>query len=288
MTGDRGAAGPPPGERPVTRDRPARPAGAGARGLLVHHAVSGPPGAPPLLLLNSLGTSLRMWDPQVPALAARFRVIRFDARGHGESPVPSGPYTIEDLGADVLALLDRLGVARAHVCGLSLGGMVGMWLARYAPDRVDRLVLCCTSARFEPPRAWAERARLVRSRGVDAIADAVVARWFTPAFARRHPARLAAARAMLAATPAEGYAACCGLIEHLDLRPALAGIRAATLVVVAADDRAAPPEHGARIAAGIPGASLAVVPDAAHLAGVERPDRVTDLLLTHLTEGATW
>jgi len=260
---------------------------AGARGLLPHHEVAGAPGAPALLLINSLGATVRMWDPQVPALAARLRVIRFDTRGHGGSPAPPGPYTIADLGADALALLDRLGVQRAHICGLSLGGMIGMWLAAHAPQRVDRLVLCCTSPRFGPPEAWADRAATVRARGVGVIADAVVARWFTPGFARRHPDRVAAARAMLAATPAEGYAACCDVIGRLDLLPDLAGIRAPTLVVAAADDPAAPPGDGSVIAGGIPGARFTVVRDAAHLANLERPDAVTGLVLDHLSsEGA--
>lgn len=254
------------------------------RGLIPHHVVDGPPDAPPLLLLNSLGTTLRMWDRQVPALAARLRVIRFDTRGHGRSPVPPGPYTIDDLAADALALLDRLGVARAHVCGLSLGGMVGMWLARHAPDRVDRLVLCCTAARFGPPRLWADRAHAVRSAGgTGTVADAVVSRWFTPTYLRRHPERVEPVRAMLAATSAEGYVACCHLLERLDLRPALAGIRAPTLVIAGAADPAAPPARGAEIAARIPGARLAVVECAAHLPTVERPGTVTELLLDHLT-----
>lgn len=251
-----------------------------------YHEVSGPADGPPLLLANALGTSLRLWDPQLAGLAARFRVIRFDTRGHGRSPVPAGPYTIGELGADALAVLDRLGVARAHVCGLSLGGAVGMWLARYAPERVDRLVLCCTAARFGPPAPWVERARTVRARGTAAIADAVAGRWFTPGFAARAPERVAAVRAMLAETPAEGYAACCDLLARFDLRPVLGAIAAPTLVVSAAEDQATPPGYGAGIARGIPGARFVVVADAAHLANIERPDVLTGLVLDHLTEGA--
>lgn len=254
--------------------------------VLPHHEVTGPPDGPPLLLANALGTSLRLWDPQVAGLAARYRVIRFDTRGHGRSPAPAGPYTIGELGADALAVLDRLGVARAHVCGLSLGGAVGMWLARYAPERVDRLVLCCTSARFGPAGPWVERARTVRAGGTGAIADTVAGRWFTPGYAAREPERVATVRAMLAGTPVEGYAACCDLLAHLDLRAALGAIAAPTLVVSAAEDPATPPGDGAEIARGIPGARFVVVADAAHLANVERPDVVTGLVLDHLTERA--
>jgi 3-oxoadipate enol-lactonase len=247
----------------------------------VHHEIAGPDDAPVLVLSNSLGSTIAMWDPQVPALAERLRVVRYDHRGHGGSPVPPGPYELADLGADALALLDRLGVQRAHWCGLSLGGMVGMWMAINAPERIDRLVLCCTSARLGPPSMWADRAATVRAEGVDAIADAGIGRWLTPGFIERDPATAADVRAMLAATPAEGYAACCGAIEHMDLIPELGAIRAATLVIAGSQDPATPPEHGERIAAGIPGARLELV-DAAHLATIEQPAAMTELVAKHV------
>jgi 3-oxoadipate enol-lactonase len=247
--------------------------------------VDGPVDAPVLLLANSLGATLHMWDPQVSRLAERFRVVRFDTRGHGRSPVPDGPYALEDLGRDALAVLHAVGAARAHVCGLSLGGMVAMWLAAHAPGRVDRLVLCCTSARLGPPESWAERAATVRERGTGAVADAVVGRWLTPAYAARHPDKVAALRAMIAGTPAEGYASCCGAIERMDLFADLPGIRAATLIIAGADDPATPPAHGAAIADAIPGARLEVLPDAAHLANVEQAGAVNELILDHLGVG---
>jgi 3-oxoadipate enol-lactonase len=247
-----------------------------------YYTVDGPADGPVLVLGNSLGSTLHMWDPQLPRLAERYRVVRFDTRGHGCSPVPDGPYDIADLGADVLALLDTLGVARAHFCGLSLGGMVGMWLAGHAPERVDRLVLCCTSARLGPPESWAERASIVRAHGTEAIADAGVGRWVTPAYAARHPDRVAELRAMIAGTPAEGYASCCGVIERMDLTPILPSIGAPTLVIAGADDPASPPSHPAAIAAAVPGARLAVVPEAAHLANVEQAETVTKLIMEHL------
>jgi 3-oxoadipate enol-lactonase len=249
---------------------------------MMHHIVSGPPDAPALVLSNSLGTSTAMWEPQVATLSERFRVVRYDHRGHGGSPVLPGPYDIGDLGRDVLALLDRLEIERASICGVSLGAMVGMWLGAHAPERIERLVLCCTSAHLPPAQAWADRAAAVCAAGTTAaVADAVLARWLTPAGAAVDPYRLARLRAMLLATPAEGYAACCGVIERLDLRGDLASISAPTLVIAGAEDPATPPEHLERIAAGIPGARLEVLDGAAHLANVERADDVTRLIAGH-------
>jgi 3-oxoadipate enol-lactonase len=237
-----------------------------------------------VVLSNSLGTTCEIWDRQVPALEGRARVVRYDHRGHGKPPVPPGPYTIAELGQDVVSLLDSLGVERASFCGLSLGGMVGMWLAAHAPDRIDRLVLICTSARL-PRDPWVERARLVRAEGTSAVADAVVGRWFTPGFAAREQELVARMRAMIAATPAEGYAACCDAIAAMDLRDDLANIRAPTLVLGAAHDSAIPPEHSAAVAAAIPGARLVVIPGAAHLPIVEQHELCTRHILEHL-EGA--
>ena len=248
----------------------------------VHRVVDGRADAPALVLSNSLGATLAMWDAQLAPLAERFRVIRYDLRGHGGSPVPEGPYALDDLGADVLALLDGLGVERAHVAGVSLGGMVSMWLAINAADRVDRLLPCCTSARLGPPEGWAERAALVRRRGAAVVAPSVVERWLTPAYREAHPETVARLRDMVAATPAEGYASCCTAIEHMDLRSDLAAVRAPTLVIAGADDPATPPEHGALIASLIPGARMEVLAPAAHLANLEQPEEFTRLLVGFL------
>jgi 3-oxoadipate enol-lactonase len=247
----------------------------------VNHEIAGPDDGPTVVLSNSLGSTAAMWDPQVPTLAQRLRVVRYDHRGHGGSPVPPGPYALEDLGADALGLLDRLGLERVHWCGLSLGGMVGMWLAVNAPERIDRLVLCCTSARLGPPEMWAQRAETVRAEGVEAIADAGLERWLTEGFRAREPQTTAEVRAMLVATPDEGYAGCCAAIEHMDLVGDLGTIRAPTLVIAGRQDPATPPEHGERIAAGIPGARLELV-DAAHLATIEQPQVMTELIAGHL------
>ena len=250
--------------------------------VTVHYRQDGPADGPPLLMINSLGADLSMWEPQVPALAERFRVIRYDARGHGRSPVPPGRYALADLGRDALALLDRLGLARVHVCGLSLGGMTAMWLAAHAPERVDRLVLCCTSALLGPPAQWAERAKLVRADGTAAVADAVVARWVTPGFAAAHPDTVGRLRDMIAATPAIGYAGGCAAVEDMDLRADLPGIAAPTLVIAGADDPATPPPHGAANASAIPGARLEVLPDAAHLATYQQAGAANRLILEAL------
>ena len=255
--------------------------------VAVHRVIDGPPDAPALVLSNSLGSTLSVWDRQMAALIPHFRVIRYDLRGHGASPVPPAPYEIADLGIDVLALLDALGVDRAHVGGISIGGQVGMWIAANAPERVERLVLCCTSPRFEPPQAWAARAATVRAEGTAAIADTVVARWFTPAFAAECPSLVREMREMIANTPAEGYAACCGVVERTDLRPSLTSIEAPTLVIAGSDDLAAPPEQGELIAGAIPHARIAVVERAAHLANVERSDDVNALILEHLLDAPT-
>lgn len=248
------------------------------RTIDLYYTVDGAADTPPLVLGASLGTDTTLWQPQVPELAGRFRIVRYDHRGHGRSPVPPGPYRIEELGADLLALLDRLGLARVHLGGLSLGGMVGMWLAAHAPDRVDRLVLLCTSARLGPPQTWAERAAAVRAGGMAAIADPALARWFPPGFAERQPSTVARWREVLLATPAEGYAACCEAIAAMDLRPVLPRIQAPTLVIAAREDPATPPEHAERIAAAIPGARLELLADAAHLANLAQPERVTRLV----------
>ena len=235
-----------------------------------------------LLLGGSLGTTLEMWDPQVPALEERLRVVRFEGRGHGRSPVPAGPYDIADLGHDVLALMDALRVERASYAGLSIGGMVGMWLGAHAPERMDRLALLCTSAYLPPASAWAQRAQQVLEAGTtEVVADTVLWRWLTPRFARSHPDVVAGLRTMLASQAPDGYAAGCGVIERMDLRGVSHAIRAPTLVIAGADNPATPPEHARLIAEAVPGARLEVLADAAHLASVERPDEVTRLLLDH-------
>lgn len=251
----------------------------------VRHLVAGREDAPALVFLNSLGTELAMWDPLVSAFAPDFRLVRYDARGHGASPVPAGPYSVADLGADLLALLDRLGIERASLCGASLGGTTALWVAANAPDRVERLVVCCSSAFFDAHDAYMERAALVRAEGTEVVADAVVHRWFTAAMFADRPEEAARMRAMVAATPDEGYAASAEAVASADLRPELTAIAAPTLVIAGAEDPATPPEHGRRIATGIAGAEFTELAAAAHLASVEHPAEVAELLRSHLLGG---
>jgi 3-oxoadipate enol-lactonase len=249
----------------------------------LHHEFRGKRGSPALVFTGSLGTDLTMWQLQADVLKPHFCTLRYDIRGHAGSPVPPGPYSMDDLGSDLLALLDRLGIERASLCGLSIGGMISMWVAAHAPERVERLVLCCTSAQLGPPESWLQRAAVVRSEGVGAVAEAVLARWFTPGFTQAHPEVIERMRAMLLATPREGYAGCCEAIAAMDLTPDLPSIRAPTLVVSAAEDPSTPPEHGRRIAELIPGARFELVPDAAHIANIEQADRITALIEGFLT-----
>jgi 3-oxoadipate enol-lactonase len=246
----------------------------------LNHVLEGPEDAPVLILSNSLGTTLSMWDDQASVLRERFRLLRYDQRGHGDSPVPSGPYKIEDLGLDLLALLDRLGIEHASFCGLSIGGLVGMWLASEAPERVGRMVLCCTAPRFDP-EMYDARASKVRAEGVGSIADTVLERWFTPEFRAARPETVEWAGSMLRGTPAEGYAGCCEVLRDTDVRGRLGEIRAPTLVIAGAEDPAATVDQAEEIHASIPETRLTVV-EAAHLANVEQPEAVTREILEHL------
>lgn len=248
----------------------------------VNYQAEGAEAAPALITSNSLGTTLGMWDDQAPALSERFRLVRYDTRGHGGSPVPPGPYSIAELGRDVLALMDRLEIERASFCGLSIGGMVGMWLASEVPERIDRLVLCCTSALLGPPSTWDERAKTAREEGVGALEDAVIERWFTQPFREANDPGIERARQMLRNTPGEGYAGCCEAIRNMDLRDSLAKIQAPTLVIAGAEDPATPPDRGEAIAEAVPDARLHIIEQAAHIISIEQPEATTRAILDHL------
>jgi 3-oxoadipate enol-lactonase len=252
------------------------------RPVRLHREIDGPLDAPALLLLDSIGTRLEMWDPQKPELARSFRVVRSDLRGHGGSPAPPGPYSIDDLGTDVIELMDELAIERAHVGGLSLGGMIAMWLAANHPDRIDRLVLICTSARLGPAESWLARAATVRSEGTSSISAAVVGRWFTPAFAAARPDLIARMRAMVDSISPEGYAGCCEAIAAMDQTGDLGRIEAPTLVLAGADDPAIPADHGALIVERVQRGRFVVVPEGAHLLNYQQPEIVTRLIVEHL------
>ncbi|GAA4422211.1 3-oxoadipate enol-lactonase [Georgenia halophila] len=249
--------------------------------MIVHHETTGDPARPTVVLSNSLGTDLALWAPQVAALAERFHVVRYDSRGHGRSPVPAGPYTIEDLGGDVVALLDHLGIERAHVVGISIGGLTGQHLAVAHRDRVDRLVVADTAAKIGEPKTWRERAALVTRDGMSAVASGVVERWLTPEHAAAHPEKVRWLTEMLLATDPTGYAATCEVLATTDLRESIAGITAPTLAIGATGDVPTPPSATRAIAEAVPGGQYREV-DAAHISNVEAAEDFTSALLDFL------
>jgi 3-oxoadipate enol-lactonase len=251
-------------------------------GTGLFYRLDGAEGAPALVLSNSLGTTHGLWEPQMAALQGRFRVLRHDTRGHGGSGVSAGPYTIEGLGRDVLALMDGLGIERASFCGISMGGMIGMWLGINAPERLERLALCNTSARIGGPEAWNERIATVHERGMEAVLPAVIERWFTGRFRERSPAAVERIAAMLRSTPVEGYAACSAAVRNMDLLEQVERIRAPTLVVAGTHDTSTPPAHAAAIAERVKGSRLVEL-DAAHLSNVEQVEAFSAALLDFLT-----
>lgn len=244
--------------------------------------MDGPADAPVLVLSNSLGTAMAMWEDQVPALARRFRVLRYDTRGHGASSVMPGDTSLDRLGRDVLGLLDALGIVRAHFCGLSLGGMTGQWLGVHAPDRIDRLVIANSSSFMGPAESWQQRMNTVREQGMAAITQAVLDRWFTPGFVASGAPGLARTHEQLLATAPGGYAACCAAIRDMDLRPVVHLVDRPTLVIAGSQDPATPPDHAQAIASAIAGARLVSL-EAAHLSNIEQPAAFTATLLDFLS-----
>ena len=250
-------------------------------GCRLNVAIDGPETAPALMLSNSLGCTLEMWEPQMAEFTEHFRVIRYDRRGHGQSDAPEGPYSMALFGTDVLTILDSLGVKRTHWCGLSMGGMVGQWLAANAPERFDRVVLANTSCHYPDPTNWLTRIKAVREGGLAAVADAVIAGWLTEPFRQREPETTARLKAMLLKSPVEGYLACCEALSTLDQRALLPKIKAPTLVIAGAKDNATPVAAGELIRSLIPGATMTVL-DAAHISNVEQAHDFTRVVLDFL------
>ncbi|MEW5423825.1 3-oxoadipate enol-lactonase [Amorphus sp. 3PC139-8] len=251
-------------------------------GISLNVRLDGDPTKPSVLLSNSLGTDLAMWDDQIAALVEHFQVVRYDARGHGKSDAPDGDYTIDRLGRDAVAVLKGLGIAKAAFCGVSMGGMVGMWLGIHAPERMTRLALCNTAPSMGPASMWQTRIDTVLADGMAAIADAVVERWFTPPFLTAAPETVAKIRAMLLSTKAVGYAGCCAAIRDMDQTRELSQIACPVLVVAGADDPATPPARGEEIAAAIRGAELEVFADCAHLSNIEQAERFNARVVPYL------
>lgn len=251
-------------------------------GVKIHYALSGIAGNPVVAFSNSLGTNFSIWDPQAPAAEKKFQVLRYDTRGHGKSSVTPGPYSIEQLGRDVLTLLDALDIERIHFCGLSLGGMIGMWLGLNAPKRLAKLVLCNTAAKIGTAESWNARIETVRSSGMKAVAASVVDRWLTPEFRARSPQAADSALRMLEAAPPEGYAACCAAVRDFDARDQVSAIRVATLVITGSKDPATPAADGRFLADHISGARCVEL-DSSHLSNVEAPERFTAELIRFLS-----
>lgn len=251
-------------------------------GIRINYEAEGPEAGTPLVFSNSLGTNLSLWDGQADAALRRgFRVIRYDQRGHGASDAPAGDYTQERLGKDVIDLLDALGIERTAWCGLSMGGMVGIWLARHHPQRFTRMALCNTSSHMSSLDFWNARIAAVRSGGMEAVANGVLERWLTADFRNREPAEAARVRKMIVTTNPVGYVGCCAAIRDMDFRSLLKDIHAEVLVVIGAHDPATTPAQGTLIADLIPGARKSVL-DSAHLSNIEQREAFNGIVLGFL------
>lgn len=257
--------------------------------MTVAWVADGPDDAPPVVLLHSLGSDRTMWEPQVDALAGTHRLVRVEARGHGASSSPPGPYTLDDLGADVLGVADTLGLRTFHLVGLSLGGLVALWVAVHHGARLRSLTVANSAARVGSADGWQERSRHVAEHGLAGIRDAVLERFFAPGFAERDPASFAGAQAAFTAADDDGYRNCCAALGAADLRAEVSGIDVPTLVIAGSEDVATPPEQAHALHEAVPGAELVVIDGAGHLSNLERPEAFTTALRRHLdtTDGRT-
>jgi 3-oxoadipate enol-lactonase len=247
----------------------------------IHYDLAGPADAPVLVFSNSLGETLSMWDPQTPVFQKQYRVLRYDTRGHGQSSVTPGPYTIEKLARDVLALLDELHIDRVYFCGLSMGGQTGMWLALNAADRFHKLVLCNTAAKIGSPEIWNPRIEAVRKSGMKSISTAVMERWFSTEYRAKAPDVVASTKLTFEGANPEGYVANCAAIRDFDARETISAIRIPTLVIAGTHDVATSPAEGHYLADHIAGARYVEL-NAAHLSNIENRDRFNTELSTFL------
>lgn len=252
-----------------------------SNGCPIHVEIEGSPASPPLMLSNSLGTTLSMWDDQMADFTRHFRVIRYDRRGHGQSGAPEGPYTMEQLGRDVLAVLDRLDIAKTNWCGLSMGGMVGMWLGANAADRLERVVLANTGAHYPDKQPWNDRMKAVEERGMSAVAEGTMERWFTKTFRHREPAKVERFKEMVLSTPVPGYLGCCAAVRDMDHREILPQCAAPTLIIAGRQDPATTLPMAEYLHANIKGSQLGIL-EAAHISNVEQPEAFAHCVLSHL------
>lgn len=255
-------------------------------GVRLTYRIDGPTGAPVLVLVNSVGTDMRMWRPQIAALRGRYRVVRHDARGHGRSDAPAGPYSIDRLGLDLLALLDHLHISSAALCGISLGGLIVQWLAARHPERVERAILANTAARIGTVEGWNARIDAVRGGGMAAVRETVLARFFSASFRATHAEEIRAIREMVEAIDPIGYIGACAALRDADLRASLPAIRAPTLIVAGALDESTPPLQSEELHAALAGSELLVLQGAGHLSNVEQPAAFNACLLAFLARGA--
>ena len=252
-----------------------------ADGCMINVLVEGRDRGPTLMLSNSLGCTLQMWEPQMRTLSQLFRVIRYDRRGHGKSSAPPGPYSMERFGRDVLAILDDLNIEKVHWCGLSMGGMVGQWLGANSPERFDKIILANTACYYPDPTNWLNRIKAVKKGGIAAVADTVIAGWLTAEFREREPATTAWMKAMLLDSPVHGYLACCEALSTLDQRELLPKIKSPTLIIAGRHDMATPVSAAELIRSRIPGASMTLL-EAAHISNVEQRHAFTEAVVGFL------
>src|SRR5262245_33189576 len=251
-------------------------------GCRIAYRFDGPADKPALVLSNSIGVTLNMWDPQIPELSKHFRVLRYDTRGHGASGVPAGPYSVDRLGRDVIELLDELNISQAHFCGLSLGGMIGQWLGIHTPDRIDRLILCNTSSYLGPAAQWDNRiASVLRAESMSETAEMVLRNWFPTYMLEVDGSTVKRFRSMLLATHPHGFAGCYAAVRDMDLRRTVALIPRPTLVIAGQYDTVTILSHSQLIAATVPGAKLFVLP-AVHLSNIEYPEAFLNAVLGFL------
>jgi 3-oxoadipate enol-lactonase len=253
-----------------------------ANGCAINYEVEGPQNAPALILSNSIATNLHMWDDQAPAFSKQFRLVRYDRRGHGKSAAPKGPYTIELLARDALAVADAVGAKKFNWCGLSLGGMVGQWLGANAPERLNKMVISNTNYYYADKQAWDDRIKLVGEKGMEALASPMMERWFPPEFRASAPEKVARVRAMLTATSTDGFIGCAYAIRAMDFRESNKRIGVPTLVIVGAKDVATIPAYGEEMVAQIKGSQLASIPDAGHIANIAQPKIYADTVIRFL------
>ena len=247
----------------------------------LHYELSGAMNGRVLVLANSLGSNLHMWDKLLPSLEKNLRLLRYDTRGHGQSSVPPPPYSIEQLGGDLLLLMDNLSINRAHLCGLSLGGLISLWLGIHAPERFERLIFANTAARIGTHDGWEQRIAMVQSSGMGVLAPQTVERWLTPAYRAQHPTEAETIRQMLAATNPDGYCGCCAVLRDTDLRAEVATIEAPCLVITGTHDPATPPSDGRAIHSALRDSSF-VEFDSAHLSAWEKAEEFAAAVLAFL------